>query len=168
MAEKRIVKPLVLASLGMATVLITAPCRADPAGGDICEALSRVAGQARQTGAPQRITVFVDTPMDSSCGLSDDVVRDGYCRVALDAIGLEFRHRYPWILANCLRAQGAKPLIETSHAYTGLKRPRIDHLAAGLPDGVRLDLRYTPDSESGDDRFLRGYYGRYDLVAWRP
>jgi hypothetical protein len=161
-------KPSGLAQCLVGVVLTATPCAARPDRADFCKALFDLARQARLTGEPQRIAIFMDVPMQTACELSKDRVRDDYCRTALDATGLEFRHLYPWTVTDCLRAQGAKPRMETSHAFPGLKLRRIDHLAAGLPGGVRLDLRYTPDPDSGRDGDMRDYYGRYDLVVWRP
>lgn len=148
-------------------LLFAGPVHAQANG--VCDALGAVARQAETTGQPQRITLYKSEPMTLACNLSNDPIRDGYCRSVIDGISMEFHHIYPWTIQRCLRAEGIRPRTEVVRAYTGLRRPgRIDHLAAALAGGVRLDLRYTPDADQSDDGEFAGYYGRYDLVIWKP
>lgn len=77
--------------------------------------------------------------------------------------GLEFSHRYPWIVLECLKADGLRPLVETRAEYTGFtRRGKLVHLSARLRDGVWLDMRWTRESDDFD-----GYYGRYEMTIWR-
>lgn len=134
----------------------------------ICDALASLTQQAEITGQPQRITLH-KSEMTLVCNLSNDPVRDGYCRDVIDGVSLEFHHMYPWRIESCLRNEGIRPRTEVVRAYTGLRRrARIDHLTAALAGGVRLDLRYTPDINPSDDGEYSEYYGRYDLVVWKP
>lgn len=81
---------------------------------------------------------------------------------------MEFHHVYPWRIERCLRAEGIRPRTEVVRVYTGLRSlGRIDHLTASMAGAVRLDLRYTPDAKQSEGEFA-DYYGRYDLVVWKP
>jgi hypothetical protein len=154
-------------SVAVGMLLFAGPAHAQATG--VCDALTEVARQAETTGQPQRITLYKSEPMTLACTISGDAVRDGYCRSVIDGISIEFHHIYPWTIERCLRAEGIRPRTEVVRAYTGLRRPgRIDHLTAGLPRGVWLDLRYTPDAEQLYEGQFASYYGRYDLVVWRP
>ncbi len=131
-----------------------------------CAAFDALAAQARTTGEPQRISIIKIAPMEVACTHQPgNAVQQAYCNAAIEVIGLEFHHAYPWQLRDCLRTEKVNPFIEARNEYTGLRQgKKIIHLAGRLQTGVRLDLLFAP---FGGLEPL-GYYGRYDLVIWSP
>jgi len=69
-------------------LLLAAPVHAQA--NSLCDALASVAQQAEISGQPQRITLFKSEPMTLACSLSDDAIRDSYCRAVLDGTSIEF------------------------------------------------------------------------------
>ena len=157
---------LLSAKFAAGLLLFAGPVHAQANG--VCDALANVVRQAEATGQPQRITLYKYEEMAMWCNLSEDPVRNAYCRSVIDGISIEFHHIYPWTIERCLRAEGARPRTEVVPAYTGMSAGRIDHLTAALPGGMSLDLQYTPDNDPTDQGEFSGYYGRYDLVVWKP
>ena len=89
-----------------------------------------------------------------------------FCSAVAEEVSPDFTHAFPWDVADCLRDAGVPPSLEQADLYTGLvNRKRIVHLSAGWRDGVRVDVRFAPIGDFGE---FKDYWGRYDLVVWRP
>ena len=140
----------------------------------LCSALDALAARVQATGQAEYVTFFKTAPMEVACsrGRADDELKGQFCETAMKAAGLEFSHRYPWRVKACLAKGRPVAISENPSAYTGLSGyRRIEHLAGSLPGGVRLDLRYEPDTahdnrDDPKDQF-NGYYGRYFLTLWK-
>lgn len=163
------------AAVTLAAVLAATDGAAAAARDPFCLALDEVADKARASGRP--VFVYfrrIDEPA-SLCWLkpTDDALQHGYCQVAIDRAGIEFSHRYPWMVKACLARNKGITTEEAPWAYTGyVRRGRTDHLTGVLPNGVRVDVRYVPDTDrdNPDDpkSRLNGYYGRYVMTLWAP
>ena len=136
----------------------------------ICRALHRLGDEARATGQPQRIALVkarASTPMACEPGAKTAAQAD-FCEAATGAIGAEFHHLFPWRLDDCVRTLAGDPRVTTVDEFTGVPRkPKLTTLFAKLGDGVWMESTWTPgpDADQGPNK---GYYGRYDLVVWKP
>ncbi|CAN5525704.1 hypothetical protein BH10PSE14_BH10PSE14_19300 [soil metagenome] len=137
---------------------------------DFCRALSSLKNEARSSGNPQRVAVVKEEAMTFACARNKEVgAQVAFCAAALDAVGIEFTHAFPWLVHDCLRADHIRSTIETVDQYTGLRgRKKVRHLWARWGDGTRLDLRFEPWGDFADDAKFRDYWGAYKMVIWQP
>lgn len=155
----------VLASVGGLLVL------AGPAAAEtrtpLCAALADLAAQVASSGQPAEVVLLKPDAMSVDC-----TGEARFCAAAIDAAGAQFTHRYGWELRACLGWGPSVTIEENLKAHTGVGRNRIDHMAARLPGGVRLDLRFLPERREGEPTDpkdpMYGYYGRYRLSLWKP
>jgi hypothetical protein len=107
--------------------------------------------------------------MTFACELTRGVVsHEAFCSSAMQAIGLEFTHAFPWRVYDCLRREGLRIGVTTVDQYTGMThRKKVTHLWAGWADGSRLDIRFDPMGDLSQDPRSRDYWGIYRMVVWR-
>jgi hypothetical protein len=150
----------------MVAATLSASAQARGANAQLCVALEELRAVAARTHQPQQVYVIKAEAMASGCGRSDDTsTQRAFCEAALNAIGIEFTHSFPWAIYDCLRQRRVSPVLETSAQYTGLvHRRRITHLTARWSDGGRIEIRYVPSGDFSNEPEFRGYWGRYDLV----
>jgi hypothetical protein len=158
-------------SLGLAAALAAcAPAAQALELAPICSALHRLGEEARTTGQPQRISLVkanAASPMACEPGARTSA-QAAFCEAATEAIGAEFHHLYPWRLYDCLRTLAADPRVTTADEFTGVpRRQKLTRLEARLGGGVWMESVWAPGPDA-DQGANRGYYGRYDLVVWRP
>ena len=135
----------------------------------LCDTLSGLEKEAALSRKSARIIVFADEPMEFACGHAKNAPAQlAFCSAAMEAVGLEFKHMFPWRVADCLRGARVHPGTKEVAQYTGTNWRKITHLTAGWPDGVRIDIRHVPRDDAGDPSPLKGYYGRYEMVVWKP
>lgn len=120
----------------------------------LCHALHALADEARRTGAPQRISVFLGPDRMLRCRVeTPSGPAPAFCDAAGEA-GEAEAYAFPWRLNECVQTVAADPQVTTGDEAGGYRgRKRLTRLAAKLGGGVRLDLSYAP----GD---------RYDVVVW--
>ena len=152
----------------LGSALLSSPAMA--AHDDFCRALTNLRDEARSSGDPQHVDVLKEEAMTFACRRRGEVrAQAAFCDAALDAVGVEFTHAFPWYVYDCLRAAHLRPAVETVDQYTGLRaRKKVRHLWAAWDDGTRLDIRFEPSGDFSDDARLRDYWGAYALVIWRP
>jgi hypothetical protein len=154
----------------LTAAILAAPAHAQRADPDLCRAMDDLRAAASFTHQAQHVFVIKAAPMESGCGRTEDTqVQRAFCQAAINAIGVEFTHKFPWAIYDCLRSRGRLPTLETTAQYTGLvHRRRITHLTSRLAGGGRIDIRYVPTGDFSDEPEFRGYWGRYDLVISPP
>jgi hypothetical protein len=158
-------KPLVLALLAMSVPLAAQAGTSSP---KLCAALAGLREAAKSAGTPQRVSVIKVKDLTVGCGHGRDPAPTRFCALTTEEISIEFTHVFPWQVVDCLEADGVHPVLEQADLYTGMSRKRIVHLAGRWRDGARIDVRFTPMGDSGDDPRFKDYWGRYDVVVWRP
>jgi len=136
----------------------------------LCNALSNLKAEAERSNEAERVALIKEEEMTFACRRAKEVAaQDRFCRAALDEIGVEFTHRFPWAIAECLRRQGAHPSLELVDQYTGLRdHKKIRHLWAGWKNGTRIDISYKPLGDFTNDPQFKDYWGEYQLTVWRP
>ena len=136
----------------------------------LCAALDGLKTEARVSGMPQRVSVIKEEEMTFACQRRKEVAaQDAFCKAAMDAVGLEFTHAFPWKVRDCLVHAGIHPGMALADQYSGLRHhKKIGHLWAGWRDGTRIDILFKPSGDFGDTPMYRDYWGRYDVVVWRP
>jgi hypothetical protein len=152
-------------------LLMTAPAQAATAQERLCTALESLRLEAERLHRPQRITFIKAAAMSSACARGPGkAVQRQFCPAALDAVGIEFTHAFPWMIYDCLVARGIRPNAETSVQYTGLvaHRRRLLHLRAAWPDRARIDILFLPTGDFGPEPEFRGYWGRYKMIVTGP
>jgi hypothetical protein len=136
--------------------------------GGLCRALDVLKEEAARSG-PQRMTVLKRDDETMACGWRTDAALavKAFCNAAVEPVGVEFTHKYPWLIYDCLRGAHLRPSVTTVDQYTGMKRKKVVHLWAGWRDGARLDIRFVPKGDAGPQPKFRDYWGDYELVIWR-
>ncbi|MBC6983168.1 hypothetical protein [Caulobacter sp. 17J80-11] len=158
---------LLITALAILAPGVAAAQSAEPT---LCPALDGLRAEAISSGTPQRVTVFAEDSMAFVCRREkNQAALKDFCSAAFDVVGIEFTHGFPWEVADCLEAAKVRPSLELVDQYTGLTdRKKITHLTAGWRDGVRIDIRYVPSGDFSSSPQNKDYYGRYDLVVWKP
>jgi hypothetical protein len=134
----------------------------------LCVALESLRLEAERTHRPQHIIFIKAEAMSSACARDEKIeVQRQFCEDALNEIGVEFSHAFPWAIYDCLVARGIRPAAETSVQYTGMvaHRRRLIHLSAAWPNGTRIDIRFLATGDFGPQPEFRGYWGRYKLIV---
>jgi hypothetical protein len=135
-----------------------------------CTALDGLRAEAMNRGAPQRIAVLKGEAMTFACGRDAEVAAQKvFCDTALNQVGVEFTHAFPWYVRDCLSSDGVRSSIKLLDQYTGLRdRKKIVHMWGQWKDGIRIDVHFEPSGDFGDQPRFRSYWGAYKLVVWRP
>lgn len=146
---------------------VAAPAHATDAA--FCAALDGLRTETTNTGVPQRIAVIKEEEMTFACRRNADVgAQVAFCDAALNQVGVEFTHAFPWYVRDCFSSSGVRLSIESVDQYTGLRdRKKIAHMWGRWRDGTRIDVRFQPSGDFGDQPKFRGYWGTYSLVVWR-
>ncbi len=153
--------------LVLAILLAATPVHAaeDP----FCAALEDLRVEARQSHEPRRIAIIHVEPENMACRRDKTSVDDAFCSAAVDRLGLEALHAFPWLIRDCLSKADAHPYTQTVDQYTMFKnRPKITRLWAEWPDGGRLDIQFRPDRDFGDLPKYKDYWGSYEMTVWYP
>ena len=153
--------------LSIMLALLSGPaCAADRG---FCQALDTLRKEAARSG-PQRVSVIKDEAMTFACELTKGAPAEkAFCDAAADAVGIEFTHKYPWLIFDCLEKSEVTAKLELADQYTGISgRKKIRHLWARWHDGTRLDILFRPGGDLGDGLEYKDYWGRYDMVVWKP
>jgi hypothetical protein len=136
----------------------------------VCRALHQLGKDAETTGQPQRIA-FVKARANSPLACEPGAKtpdQASFCEAATGAVGAEFHHAYPYRLYDCVRTIMGDARVTTAPEFTGIPhKDKIVRIEAKLGDGVWFETAWTPgpDADQGPNK---GYYGRYDLVIWKP
>jgi len=133
----------------------------------LCAALHGVAAEARESKADRHVTIRAgrDVIWEFACQSEKSRAEGRFCDAVFKAVGLEFKHTFPWFVDTCLRRANIVPTEEITRAYVGFDGPgRIDHLAADT-GRAHIDIRYVPESEPTLPEDRRDYYGRYEMVV---
>ena len=156
--------------LPFAAVLIGVATPAQAADAAFCTALDGLRAEATSKNMPQRIAIIKEEAMTFACGRGADVaVQAAFCDAALDQVGVEFTHAFPWYIEDCLSSAGVRPSMERVDQYTGIRgRKKIVRMWGQWRDGTRIDVQFEPSGDFGDRAKFRGYWGTYKLVVWRP
>jgi hypothetical protein len=99
----------------------------------------------------------------TACGPTDAPDQKIFCDELVASSGMHGLHTYPRRVRDCLLAARIRPYTATRRT---LERPILTRIGAILPDQVRLDLTYVPEPPSDEDTWY--FYGRYELVLWKP
>ncbi len=150
--------------------LLCAAAPAHAADKEFCAALDGLRAEAANRGEPQRIAVFKEEEMTFACGRGDEMAaQKAFCDAALNQVGVEFTHAFPWYVRDCLASASVRPSMELVDQYTGLRnRKKVVHMWGQWKDGIRLDVHFDPSGDFGDQPKFRSYWGVYRLVVWRP
>jgi hypothetical protein len=149
-------------ALMIAAVSASAAEAAEPPA--LCQALHRLADEARRTGEPQRFSVQTGDRAPFFCG---PVTPGPATEAACGALSNEPPSVAAWMIAECVQTVAADPQITTGLEASGYKtRKTIAHLTAKLGGGARLDVAEAPP---GADPPPFGFiHRRVDVVVWRP
>jgi hypothetical protein len=146
-------------------LLVTSPALAADA--PFCRALKHLKAAAHSE--PQSVRIIKAEPMTLLCGRSPTSdAQKAFCAVAAHHVSMEFTDVFPWMVHDCLRAEGLSPQVETVDQYTGMSRQKLRHLSADWRDGTHLDVRFQPTGDRGEDARLKDYWGYYELVIRKP
>ncbi|WP_125255236.1 hypothetical protein [Brevundimonas fluminis] len=129
-----------------------------------CVALDALARDVATSAKPRTIRLFKLEPMEFACAWNeaDPITRD-YCGAALENMGIEFHHRYPWTVHDCLAERGIATQLVRTDAYTGLRgRNRIHRLSAVYSDLATIEITFVPEDDGSGGTFA-DYYGRFIL-----
>ncbi|MDB5708650.1 MAG: hypothetical protein JWL96_720 [Sphingomonas bacterium] len=138
----------------------------DPAGRHFCLALDGLVREARRSGEVQNIGIFAGHPTNPdgdwefACSEKHGVAAQAaFCAAAMDAVGFEFKHRFPWLVDACLREAHVTPIEDIADGAGFDVEKRIEHLSADWR-GVHVEVRYTPEGGVRNN-----YWGNYDLIV---
>lgn len=137
---------------------------------NLCTALDALKNETQSSGEVQRVAVIKVEPMTVACTKTAVVsVQNEFCSAVLETVSLEFTHVFPWLVYDCLQRSNVHSNTMQNEQYTGLgKRKKISRLWTGWSDGTRLDIQFVPTGNWGDQPRMRDYWGRYNVVVWRP
>ena len=158
-------KPFLALPLAMA---LASPALAASSETRLCMALQTLRHEAERAHRPLGIVFIKAEAMSSACSRDPtNVAQRQFCEAALNAVGIEFTHAFPWMIYDCLMARNIRPIAETSVQYTGMvAHPRrLIHLAAAWPNGTRIDIRFLADGDFGPQPEFQGYWGRYEMIV---
>ena len=136
--------------------------------GQLCRALQDLRKESAVSG-PQRIAIFKEEEMTFACGRNKSVTaQSAFCDAAATEVGLEFTHKFPWLVYDCLRVESIRPQLQKIDQYTGINRKKVVHLRAKWPDGTAIEVAFEPSGDFGPQPRFKDYWGAYKLVVWRP
>jgi hypothetical protein len=144
----------------LAIALISSPSFAAT---DFCLSLTEAADRVARTKEPVHLSAWLE-PETFACGPTGDDTKH-FCDAAIAASGIEFAHRFPWLIRDCVIANGQLSSIRTTNEWTGLSnRKRLVNLIGTL-HGAAVHINYVPSPDNGSQINI---YGRYDVIIWRP
>jgi hypothetical protein len=134
---------------------------------DVCAAFAKLADQVLADGQIVRIE-FSNVPDDNvfiMCGPIDKPPAHAFCNAMISAGGMHGFNFYAGRVLQCLQVAGVRPGAAVRARRAGRRGSGpLTHLAARLRTGVRIDLRFVPNSPGDEEVFM----GRYELVLWKP
>lgn len=135
----------------------------------LCRALQDLKQNAARSG-PERVAILKEAEMTFACRRTESApAQVSFCDAAAESVGIEFTHKFPWLIHDCLRAVGIRASLETVDRYTGImNRKKITHLWAKWRDGTQIDIRFNPTADFSPEPRFEGYWGAYGLIIWRP
>lgn len=138
----------------------------DAAETGLCTALAKLKTEARISRSDQEITVFKEEEMAFACKRRRDVAAQvSFCSAAAKAVGVEFTHAFPWRIHECLTKAGIRPRLTLADQYTGMTgRKKIRYLTGSWRDATRIEIRFVPTGDFGDEAEFKDYYGYYRLT----
>ena len=154
----------------MALVVLLWPPGSAQAGNGLCKTIDGLRREAARSETRQTVSIFKEEPMTFACGKVKGVqAQDDFCREAMSAIGLEFTHRFPWVVRDCLIKEALRPEFQTVDQYTGLAdHAKIVHLSATWKDGARIEVSFEPSGDFGGAPDFKDYWGEYRLSVSPP
>jgi len=148
---------LIAACLGLGSAASAAPSSA------LCSSLSSMIRLADQSGKAIHLSASLG-PEAFSCGPNNPDTKQ-FCEAAVAASGLEFAHRFPWLVRDCLEDRGTVSNMQVGEGWTGFRRLKRLTLLEGHIGRVAINVRYLP---SADDTGTSNVYGKYAVTIWRP
>ena len=155
--------------LSLLLLVLVLPTCAHASDDNLCAALDKLRLFAAHS-SQQRVTIYKQAAWEFACGARKDLTEQkAFCNAASESVGLEFTDVFPWLVFDCLHKEGMTSSIHTLNEYTGIKnRKKIDHLWAGWHDGTRLDIRFKPTGDFGNEPKFKDFWGNYEMVIWKP
>src|SRR5438045_2920433 len=134
MRRRRYSAPMRPLSLALAALALSAPAAVAAEPPALCKALHALAGEARRSGEPQRISLAVGADRGSACRpASTGAAVAAFCAAAEGAEP----HVTPWLVSECVQTLAADPQITTGAEPSGYRgRKMLTRLAAKLGGGA--------------------------------
>lgn len=151
----------------LAAFALIAPSQALAEDVSLCAHLAALAERAEK-GEVVRVWVsnVLGGDLFIACGPSDQADARAYCDDVVRAAGMHGFSGYPFRVRACLQSEGVRADARGRQPGKGRAASALTHVAAPVKGGVRLDLVFVPETTPDGDAM--DFYGRYDLVLWRP